>query len=509
MLPNNRTDNDDTGTMMSTSGGAERDRGGETMGGRDEKETTISYLGVVAENLDEVVDSERMLKNLHSYMQAKYLSIKITAPQLEEKMPLVLRNGKKITHSSDNAYRLHPIASSSASSSDGATPSFACSSCIERRKAGECKGNGFFATRDIPVGTLVLVEKPLVCILDSDLSKQPWADDDSGDTQALFIALGEASRKVLPLIAPLHPQSARDKREDDPYHMYTKKAYEGIPCEEIERYRQVCRYNMFGFYTNSEQICYHYTYRHFTGAGLFALASTFNHSCEPNIGRYSLGDATFFRTSRPVKAGEELCISYIEAETLVETKRFRHQVLNRDFTCTCRKCTIEEAEPMEEEGAKNYADINAELLAELNLIPEKERAETIESILSGELFDDPDAGSSPIILGKDVQELRCLLANAYMAQGLFFQARKVWIEAYNWLKENVGNDEALSVFLTQAWLCTLETDRTNNSMLQQILAHHSTNFGGGVEWYRERYTQEVNTSKASQSAKDAWLGFVS
>merc|ERR1719215_196764 len=118
-------------------------------------------------------------------------------------------------------------------------------------------------------------------------------------------------------------------------------AVEGMLQEEKERLQAVVRLNSLGFYTNSEQLCHSGHFSALTGSGLYALASGFNHSCDPCLARFSIGDLTAFVTNRPLKAGEELCISYIESELLCAPRSLRRQSLDRDFVCACTKCTSE------------------------------------------------------------------------------------------------------------------------------------------------------------------------
>ncbi|KYQ88251.1 SET domain-containing protein [Tieghemostelium lacteum] len=75
--------------------------------------------------------------------------------------------------------------------------------------------------------------------------------------------------------------------------------------------------------------------------GIIEHASFLNHSCEPNlfIATPIINDKSIrFCSSRPIKKGEELFISYIQGEDL--TKVQRNQTLFQDFgfECTCKAC---------------------------------------------------------------------------------------------------------------------------------------------------------------------------
>eukprot|EP00127_Corallochytrium_limacisporum_P006542 Clim_evm14s230 gene=Clim_evmTU14s230 len=79
------------------------------------------------------------------------------------------------------------------------------------------------------------------------------------------------------------------------------------------------------------------------GRAVYPLASVFNHSCAPNLVHYmELGAAGFLeiRTARPVAAGEELNINYVDV-TL--PGKIRRSILEQEyhFVCDCVKCRTE------------------------------------------------------------------------------------------------------------------------------------------------------------------------
>ena len=80
------------------------------------------------------------------------------------------------------------------------------------------------------------------------------------------------------------------------------------------------------------------------GRAVYERASRFNHSCLPNVTRLRTGRAMVFVTSRPVKAGEELCITYT---SLGLEKENRQTSLGNDygFICNCVRCLDPEDPP--------------------------------------------------------------------------------------------------------------------------------------------------------------------
>ncbi|KAF2265479.1 SET domain-containing protein [Lojkania enalia] len=78
----------------------------------------------------------------------------------------------------------------------------------------------------------------------------------------------------------------------------------------------------------------------FFGYGCWPSASYFNHSCGPNVEKRRVGRAWEFRTAQEVKAGEELCITYLSGEERKLSRGRRGVVLraNWGFVCGCERC---------------------------------------------------------------------------------------------------------------------------------------------------------------------------
>lgn len=75
------------------------------------------------------------------------------------------------------------------------------------------------------------------------------------------------------------------------------------------------------------------------GGALYTTISLTNHSCVPNVARYSVGDKCVLRAVRPIPRGTEVCDNYgffYHSSTVNE----RQEVLQSQykFTCSCRAC---------------------------------------------------------------------------------------------------------------------------------------------------------------------------
>lgn len=78
------------------------------------------------------------------------------------------------------------------------------------------------------------------------------------------------------------------------------------------------------------------------GYGLLPVANCMNHSCDPNIISSSShnNDTVTFVALRPIQAGEELCISYVDDNL---TWQERHKLLREfyRFECKCIRCHVQ------------------------------------------------------------------------------------------------------------------------------------------------------------------------
>ena len=90
--------------------------------------------------------------------------------------------------------------------------------------------------------------------------------------------------------------------------------------------REEC--NSFGFWDDGDEL---YAY------GLFPHASYFNHDCAPNTFKFTKGRDVFFRSIKPLKAGDELFISYVLVSDHTELRR-QQLMETYQFMCQCSRC---------------------------------------------------------------------------------------------------------------------------------------------------------------------------
>jgi len=467
------------------------------------------------------VDWKKITDSLDSLMskpswglKLKYTSISVGVPlEAQGATKLLLRSAMKGAEES-----------SLSSCQIDLGPSFVINSHIILQDA-DGKGRGWFAKENIPPGTIVLLERPLVAVLDTEYNDQPWGFCSSADSAALSIELAKCfSQSLQDLLSDMHPRKLSqivasddinsDEDDDEAAAQALDEAVpeawsqvDGIDEPTMMRLKQVVKLNSLGFYTNSEQICHHNTFSCMTGTGLFALGSGFNHSCDPNVARLSFGDITAFVTSCSVDVGAELCISYIESELLCAPISLRRQSLNRDFICSCRKCLAESSDQGSEATNSNrYLHVNSQVQAELSSLPPAERVEAVDAALRGEMGDDDEENGeseeesgSPILLGKDSQELRVVQAVALMQLQEYRRAIGVWRQLAAFACFHCPKfDESLAVYATQAALCAIAcNDESAPAYVSRALVAHR--ISSGVSLYRWRFAKEVEQSPVDKS----------
>jgi SET and MYND domain-containing protein len=267
------------------------------------------------------------------------------------------------------------------------------------------RGKGWRATQDLEPGMLLLASKPVAMVLDSDV------DDDGSeasnvDTALLIIAVAKAIKQCPKLwgdmgdlyprqkdLSTLKPWTCKD--EDPALDLRVTQQLEQLSqlsAEEKKQLMLIVRFNNLGCETNAEQLCYPSRYQQWGGVGLYIDASYFNHSCTPNVNRYSVGDIMYFRTNSAVAKGQELCITYIESEMLSEPMAVRNNLLGkRDFKLgdgaeqmgdqemTEDKAQEDDESEDDEEGMPRICG-NDEMMHELFSMPPKERLDAMDEL---------------------------------------------------------------------------------------------------------------------------------
>jgi hypothetical protein len=240
----------------------------------------------------------------------------------------------------------------------------------------------------------------------------------------------------------------------------------------------------------SEQLCYQSQFASVGGAALYVEASYFNHDCQPNVARFNVGDVQFFRTNGEVKAGEELCISYIESECLCENPVMRTALLGgRGFSvggAPSRPSEHGEEEEGEEEEGPAGPMVGPELQEELFSCAPTERLDGVASIIE-------EAGEE--LLEVDKKELSLIQAVSYTQMGQFDNALQKWEECLRFCIDKCPpNDESGVAYALQAALSAIAADNKPKAKLHcaTALAIHTVAFGPGLPLLQARFAKEMS-----------------
>jgi hypothetical protein len=100
------------------------------------------------------------------------------------------------------------------------------------------------------------------------------------------------------------------------------------------------------------------------GFGVFPIAAmTINHSCRPNLVNLFVNGKMEYRTIRPIKKREELCVSYINCLQGF-TQRRQELLSSRFFCCSCIRCKLHEHALL---NLSSTLSLSADVLADLML----------------------------------------------------------------------------------------------------------------------------------------------
>jgi len=218
----------------------------------------------------------------------------------------------------------------------------------------EHKGRILRATRDIPLGELILTESPLHIAQEAKrinafkkLKQLCTENGDSFDYEPLWYwcalqsltkdqlkgakatglvgATPEAQYKLLLLHhEPVtEPCSASD--------LLVKHLVPSADPILVARLIQIWVLNCFEYSDNP------------VGYSTYFLSSFMSHSCLPNAVWYYSGADHVLRARRPIKAGDEVCISYLPEHGLLQSAPVRRQELHttKRFWCGCERCAGE------------------------------------------------------------------------------------------------------------------------------------------------------------------------
>lgn len=197
-------------------------------------------------------------------------------------------------------------------------------------------GHGLFAAKDIPQGTRMVSESPIL--------ELPTSVED--DLEAAFCdawhGLPVENRRKLDQLSwnpSLLTQATRDNMRR--WYKETKIAVstgETLRGKRLKDALKAMTKRYAIFLTNRVEMGHGAAY----GSGLFPFYSRGNHSCIPNSHNAynpTIGQLTI-QSTRQIRAGEQLFLSYIDGACRTNSQR-QKQLNNWGFTCKCQACTDE------------------------------------------------------------------------------------------------------------------------------------------------------------------------
>ncbi|KXJ85949.1 hypothetical protein Micbo1qcDRAFT_180347 [Microdochium bolleyi] len=202
------------------------------------------------------------------------------------------------------------------------------------------KGRGFFATADIPIGSVVLAEVPAITLE----TKTPRGSDPV-DIRTPLVTQFQSIMSQWHTLPPYRKdQLARiDIAYMAPAVLRTTQSfmehYLGCPAAEMctvpHVEAQLSATPILAFFNNAFEFRTEDRTRHL---GLYPFLARMNHSCEPNlIYEFDKQGKMYCVTARDIEKGEEFFISYLDTSDTV-TQRERKLFDKWTFTCTCRRC---------------------------------------------------------------------------------------------------------------------------------------------------------------------------
>lgn len=224
-------------------------------------------------------------------------------------------------------------------------------SLVEIRSAGHM-GRGIFATKDVPAGTQILSETPLI-IVDGSMAQHTWP----GFIAAFCETAWKAPRNTIACLETLGSEKWIEhhaptiKVVQSWFKQKTIKAADRVVDHYVAKYTR-----LFSIYLrHGVALDAGFSFGHFYQHSLI------NHSCSPNAHAYY--DHTRQRhqvhVTRGLKTGDQIFVSYNTRQTLPRAERHAEiRELSHKFICDCTLCTSPEADAIMQRASVSYLSLS-------------------------------------------------------------------------------------------------------------------------------------------------------
>jgi hypothetical protein len=225
---------------------------------------------------------------------------------------------------------------------------------------------GLFATEDIAPNTLVVLERRL-----------------TSHTREDVVTTDEAATALLEVLdSTKGPALIRSLRGVYPRQTTLKMC--------LERAKQLCRPELdtdeLDAFAHVMSVLFFSSFE----MGIFAFASLFNHSCDPNCDSAVVDEekgVLEWRTNRVVLKGQELTIAYLDFPSLCVPVQLRREVFAKNWggsACECARCAKELAGGADKNvTAKEYDDFIEGFHKYIENVPYQFTNEKIEHLVRG------------------------------------------------------------------------------------------------------------------------------
>ncbi|EGG23800.1 hypothetical protein DFA_05936 [Cavenderia fasciculata] len=287
---------------------------------------------------------------LYEQASDSYKKLLKISPKYEEAVLYTKKCKERIEERDNGIYDLKSIRQQAKSTSENPFEQFVdCSEYIGPVDIiqTETMGRGLIVTRDVPLGTLLIVSKG-VGVLD-----QEYKEENMPGLIKQAIKSNPLAKKQLSVLYSGEEDVAKSKNinnnknptttENNVNQTYLDDPLSQIPLDD-ERIQRIIRYNTYHEY--EQPTC-----------GVWPIPSLINHSCLGNVTRFLIGDMMFIHATTNIKANQEIMANY--TCRILPSYAARMSWLDEYFgvkICHCQLCQFDQQDTEISRTARDKLD---------------------------------------------------------------------------------------------------------------------------------------------------------